>query len=475
MIARAREFEEDAPLDLTWPARACGAPTRRACEAASRFGLLLDEHMGGARANARPVRVPTRDGEVALFTGPSGAGKSTLLREAERALRARGVRVVRLEDVALRDRPCVDLLGRSVDEAVRALARVGLGEAECFLRRPGELSDGQRWRLRLAMAIDRATRDPAARAALVIDECCATLDPCSTLAACATLRRAVRRTPGLRALCAGANMLLERALRPDVVVRVRAPGEARVERPALPEPTHADAGLSIDVAPAALRDYLGLAAHHYRAARPARPALTLAAWLREPRTFGHDGSPIGALVVAFPALNSAVRDVAWPGEYRTGDRVTDAKRLNEGVRAIARVVVEPRFRGLGVATALVRAYLASPLTRRTESTSAMGEHARFHEGAGMTRHDLPVRAPDARLLDSLAHAGVEEWRLAQGRATLRRVIEGGHGAFLERELRLWAADGRAHKRWRDAPLEELFLRACRFAACRPAGHTYEQR
>jgi ABC-type dipeptide/oligopeptide/nickel transport system ATPase subunit len=454
-------------LEIAWSTLRTGAPTRRSCEAASRFGLLIDEYTGGAPRKA--VRLDTRAGGVTLFAGPSGAGKSTLLREAASALSERGVRVVRLDDVRLRERPSVDLLGDSVDGALRALARVGLGQADCFLRRPSELSDGQRWRLRLAVALESLVNSDGP-SALIIDECCALLDPGSALAACATLRRAVERAPDLRVMCASADPRLIEALRPDALVRVEPTGVCVEHRKVRGK----DETPSVVVEEGSMRDYALLASTHYRKARPARPARVLVARLREPERGGQDCSIVGALVVSFPTLNSAVRECAWPGRYSTRDRSANAWRLNNEVRTLSRAVVDPRFRGLGVAVELVRAYLGEPLTERTEGIGVMPGVSNFLEAAGMTRHELPIRPSDARLLDALEHVGVEEWRLAQGRLALTRAIEGSSAAFIERELRMWASAGRAHRRHADDPLEALFLRACRIAACRPVGYTHER-
>lgn len=447
---------------VEWPRRDAGAPTRKSCQAASRFGLLLEEHAGERGRDS--LRIGARASTVTLFTGPSGVGKSTLLRGAGDGLRARGVRVLALDEVRLRECPAVDLIGGSVDNAMRMLARVGLGQAECFLRRPRELSDGQRWRLRLAVALDRLARDGGERA-LLIDECCAALDPWSALGVCATVRRAAETGRGLRVLCASADPRVEGMLRADEVVRVGNDGRVRVERCG-----NRGDSVAFLVEPGDMRDYAGLAGAHYRAERPARPVQALVARLRDDPS----GEIAGVLVVAHPTLNSPVREIAWPGRYSTGDRAADARRVNREIRTLARCVVDPRVRGLGIATELVRAYLREPLTVRTEAVGAMAEMSGFFERAGMTRHALPVREPDARLLDALAHAGVEDWRLAQGRIALERAIEGSSAAFVERELRAWANWGRAHRRWADSPLEELFLRACRFVACRPVGFTYER-
>lgn len=455
-------------ITLRAPEFAPNPPTRRSCEAAARFGLLLDEHAGGSIVGDG-VRLACAPGTVTLLTGPSGAGKSTLLRCAADALRERAVRVLRLDETRLREVPAVDQFRAGVDDAVRALARVGLGQASCFLRRPRELSDGQRWRLRLAVALDALERCGEEDRALVVDECCATLDPLAAMGVCGALRGATGRAAGLRVLVASSNPSLRAWLRPDETVRLSARGAAVVERDGR---SSDDPGL-VTIGPGSMRDYAALASAHYRGGRPSRPALVLAARLRDPGALGHDGAPVGALVVTSPALNSALREAAWPGAYRTGDRRADAARLNAQVRTIARVVVDERLRAMGIATALVRAYLASPLTVRTETLGVMAGALGCFGRAGMTRHAIPVREADARLLDALAHAGVERWRLAQGLVALERAVEHAGRGFVEREVRAWARWGRAHRRWADRPLGEVFLRACRFAGAESVGFTHD--
>ena len=124
-------------------------------------------------------------------------------------------------------------------------------------------------------------------------------------------------------------------------------------------------------------DYSLLSVFHYIAGRPARPALTLRA-IDE-----ISGELCGVLVVTMPTLNSAWRDQAWPGRYRTGDKKADAARINRELRTIARVIVDPRFRARGVATRLVRAYLKDPLTPATEAIAAMGRVCPFFASADM--------------------------------------------------------------------------------------------
>src|SRR5205823_1709377 len=107
------------------------------------------------------------------------------------------------------------------------------------------------------------------------------------------------------------------------------------------------------------------------------------------------------LVVSMPTLNGRWRELAWPGRFCGGDQRACARRLNEEVRTISRVIVEPRWRGLGVATRLVREYLRSPLTEKTEAAAAMGVCCPFFEAAGMRAWRLEPDRRGVRLLGAL--------------------------------------------------------------------------
>lgn len=220
---------------------------------------------------------------------------------------------------------------------------------------------------------------------------------------------------------------------------------------------------SITIQPGSCRDFDALATLHYKGGAPAtiarRPdgsACILAARDAEARL-------AGVLVVSMPTLNSASRRMAWPGVYDTGNKRRDAIEVNRSLRCISRVIVEPRFRAVGVARRMVRTYLDEPLTPRTEAVASMGRVCPFFEAAGMTAYDLAPSRRDARLLDALASAAIEPWELLErtaAEASLRRH------PWLAREARLWADGSASTRRFIDTPPERLLM----FAASR-ASHT----
>lgn len=134
-------------------------------------------------------------GEILLVTGGSGAGKTTLLRELAWWAGVQGCEVRWVRGVLGRGRVVEMFAGAGgAAEVMAALAGVGLAEAGLLFRRARELSEGERQRLGVAVALWEARRRPVRRErVLMMDEFAASLDVVTAMGVAGAVSRAVSR------------------------------------------------------------------------------------------------------------------------------------------------------------------------------------------------------------------------------------------------------------------------------------------
>lgn len=122
--------------------------SKRVLEVAEAFGLGVSEKEFVVYDK---LSFQTRQGDCIYITGQSGSGKSIMLRELAKQYREiYGLKVASINDVELKDIPLIDQIGSSTEEACKILSKAGLNDAYLFIRRPSELSDGQRYRFIIA-------------------------------------------------------------------------------------------------------------------------------------------------------------------------------------------------------------------------------------------------------------------------------------------------------------------------------------
>ncbi|MFO1022605.1 MAG: hypothetical protein U0903_18195 [Planctomycetales bacterium] len=191
-------------------------PTVKTSIVMDHFGVGFEQ---GEHVIARDLEIPILKGDIVCLTGESGSGKSTLLRKIQAQLQ----NVTPLEELELNDMPLIDGLGLEAEEGMRLLAGCGLGEAQLLLRLPAELSEGQRYRYRMAVGLSRGG------AWLCADEFTATLDRTLARVLAGNLRRCARQR-GMGVLVATTHEDIVEELSPDVHVCCRLDGTIEVAR-----------------------------------------------------------------------------------------------------------------------------------------------------------------------------------------------------------------------------------------------------
>jgi ABC-type ATPase with predicted acetyltransferase domain len=183
--------------------------TTRTLEIAESFGLGLDEKEWSLYDN---LELEIRSGDVVYITGQSGSGKSVVLRELQRLMKEEGQDVASIEDFAFDDsKNVIDQLGKTTSEALGLLSMAGLNDAYLFVRKPSEMSDGQRYRLKIAKLIETGAK------VWVADEFGAVLDRVTAQVVASNLQRAARKA-WATVMVATTHEDLKNALRPDVQI-----------------------------------------------------------------------------------------------------------------------------------------------------------------------------------------------------------------------------------------------------------------
>jgi ABC-type ATPase with predicted acetyltransferase domain len=114
-------------------------------------------------------RLDINAGDIVYITGPSGAGKTVLLRELEKSTPV--LEKVNINEIELpADKAVIDCLPGDLLQGLRLLSTAGLNDVFCVLNTPANLSDGQKYRFRLAMTM------AAGKKFVFADEFCSTLD-----------------------------------------------------------------------------------------------------------------------------------------------------------------------------------------------------------------------------------------------------------------------------------------------------------
>lgn len=182
------------------------------------FGLTADRLT--ETSTTIDCRLEINDGDIVYITGPSGAGKSILLGELEKSIPAS--EKVNLNEIKLPgDNSVIDCIDGDLLQRLKLLSTAGLNDVFCVLNQPANLSDGQKYRFRLAMAL--ASR----KKFIFADEFCSKLDRITAAVISYNIQRHAKRM-GVTFILAGSHEDMLVDLAPDVLVTKELYGPTQV-------------------------------------------------------------------------------------------------------------------------------------------------------------------------------------------------------------------------------------------------------
>lgn len=204
------------------------------------------------------------------------------------------------------------------------------------------------------------------------------------------------------------------------------------------------------IVPGDATDYEQLAHYHYREGRPSGITAVYALKSRPGWASATRPSIAGVIVYTMPSPFVELRNVATGNVFAGFDRRTRLALINRHVRCISRVIIEPRFRALGLASKLVRETMPKLDVPIVEAMAVMGMVNPFFERAGMRAY--PAQHPQrcARLVEAFSTVGIEEIHLVDPKSVLRRLekLPANKAEFIEGQI---ASFLQSYGRRRDMP------------------------
>jgi GNAT superfamily N-acetyltransferase len=146
---------------------------------------------------------------------------------------------------------------------------------------------------------------------------------------------------------------------------------------------------------------------------------------------------IGVIVYTMPAPQVALRNAATGGVFcGFGDRRLQLQMANKYIRCISRVIIEPRYRGLGLASRLVAETMPRLGVAVIEAMAVMGAVHPFFEKAGMKRYEAKPAASCAQLIEALGIVGIDQREFIDSQAVQDKFdnLNGCEADFIEWQI-----------------------------------------
>jgi len=337
-------------------------PTERVIGVAEGFGLGLDQWQKFVIYDDAELKIGPSD--VVYITGDSGSGKSALLKALEKDIRQdMGLTCINIAEIKPEpNKPLIETVGKTLEEALELLSKVGLNDAFLFLRTYEQLSDGQKYRYKIAKMIESGAQF------WIMDEFAATLDRDTAKIVTYNLQKLARQQ-GKAVLAATTHTDLFEDLNPSVYIYKKFGKEIDIRYYPNKPAKECTLMKEMRIVEGTTEDWRKLAGFHYRSHKIAAP--------RKIFCLKRGEELCGVIVYNYPPPTCFGRRLVLPK--------MSMKELNQKLSIITRVVVHPKYRTIGLGSKLVKETLPLAGTLYVEMPAVMAKYNPFAEKAGMQK------------------------------------------------------------------------------------------
>lgn len=162
----------------------------------------------------------------------------------------------------------------------------------------------------------------------------------------------------------------------------------------------------LHVEKATWKDFLALAQYHYVQRRPPPQDNMYKIVHKDPSNTSYP-NPIAIIIYSFPIPHLKARNIATDNIFlKPKTRSEQVKQLNKNVRYISRVIVDPRYRRLNLATWLIKQTLKYQTVPIIETLTPIDFTNHMFVKCGFQLYHNPAPARYRRFLDDLKEAGI---------------------------------------------------------------------
>lgn len=163
----------------------------------------------------------------------------------------------------------------------------------------------------------------------------------------------------------------------------------------------------LEVAKATMADYHALERYHYCPGKMVCPTGLYKIRARYPHSKALP-NPLAVIVYRMPFSQLRARTKPTDGFFNKPEKLGDRlKLLGENVRYIARVIVDPRFRRLGIATKLIKETLSLQGVPLIEAITPIDWTNRMFVKAGFTLYRNPAPVWYRKMMGGIKKIGLE--------------------------------------------------------------------